>query len=179
MGFTFPRLRAKAVRGVHMYAQWLAANLLGVDAGRVSQPVVRMYNVELLGPCHHSGDDGIVVDFLMEVAGIAPCKLHAAQVVDVHIVEVSVYMVAQLIVKVGRHNVAHTVFNIVIVYITPSNGHRIHSNDARRVLRLITKRMWQAQGYVHIALSMQAFRYPKVSSGKPTEHMRGIFPSKH
>ena len=42
------------VCGMHVNHQRLPAHLLGVDAGRVSQPVVRMDDVELLLACNNS-----------------------------------------------------------------------------------------------------------------------------
>ena len=73
------------VRGMHMNHQRFPADLLGMDARRIGQPIVCMNDVEPLLPGHHSCHDGIVVDFLVQVVRIAAGKLHAAQVIHMHI----------------------------------------------------------------------------------------------
>ena len=111
-------------------AQWLTAHLLGMDAGRVGEPVVCVDDVEFLLPCDDTGDDGVVVDFLVQVFRVASGKLHAAQVVDVHVVEVGVDMIAQLEVEVGVHDVAHAALYVVAVDVAPGYGHGVHGYDA-------------------------------------------------
>ena len=58
------------VGGMHVNHQRLAANLLGVDAGRIGEPVVRVDYVELGSASNNAGNNRIVVDFLHEVLRI-------------------------------------------------------------------------------------------------------------
>ena len=115
---------------MHMYAERFSADLLGMYSGGVGEPVVGMDDVELFSTRHYACNDRVVVDFVVQVARIASGKLHGTQVVDVHVVEVGIDMVAQLEIIVGVHNVAHAVANIVVVDVAPGDGHGIHGNDA-------------------------------------------------
>ena len=171
--------RTVEVGGMHVDAQGFAADLLSVDACRESQPVVSVDDIELFRSCHHACNDRVVVDLLVQIAGIASCKLHAAEVVDVHIVEVGIDMLTTLIVVFGVHDVAHTLLHIVIVDVAPGNGHGVHGHNATGMLTLITKGMRQTEHGVDVALSLQTFRDTVVSSSKSTKHMRRILPSKH
>ena len=98
--------RPVEVGGVDVYAERLSAHLLGVYASWEGEPVVGVDDVEVLGPCHHSRYDGVVVDLLVEVGRVSACKLHGSQFVDVHVAEVGIDMVAQPVVVVGRHQSA-------------------------------------------------------------------------
>ena len=51
--------------------QRFPADVLGVDACRIGKPVVGMDDVELLLACNDTGHDGVVVDFVLKVFGVA------------------------------------------------------------------------------------------------------------
>ena len=73
-----------------------------MDPGRIGEPVVGMDEVKLLAACQHACNDAEVVDFIMQVAGIASCKAHAAQVVKaLHVIEVGINVVAEPVIVVG------------------------------------------------------------------------------
>ena len=61
-----------------------------------------MDDVELLLAGYHAGNDGEVIDLFMQVARIATGKLHTTQVVDVHVGEVCINMVAEGVILFGR-----------------------------------------------------------------------------
>ena len=84
------------VGGVHVDDQGLAGDVLGVDACRVGEPVVAVDDVE--GDCagYDPGHDGVVVDLLEEVVGVAAGELDAPQVVEALVVEVGVDVRAQV-----------------------------------------------------------------------------------
>ena len=87
---------------MYVNAEGLAAYHLGMYAGRIGQPVVGMDDVELLLAGYYTSNDGEVVDLFVQVARIATGKLHATQVVDVHIGEVCINMVAEGVILFGR-----------------------------------------------------------------------------
>ena len=170
---------AVEVGGMHVDAHRFAAHLLGVDAGGIGEPVVGVDDVEVEGACHLSCDDGVVVDFLVQVAGIAASELHGTQVVDVHVVEVGIDMFAQPIVHLWRHDVADALFHIVVVHITVGDGHCIHGHDGSGAGILIAERFGQTEDGFDIALGVEALADAEVGGGKTTKHMRRILPSKH
>ena len=88
-------------------------------------------------------------------------------------------MITQLEIVVRIHNVTHTLLHVVVIDITPSNGHSVHGHDTTGMLTLITKRMRQTEHRLNIALSFQTFRDTIIRSGESTKHMRRILPSKH
>ncbi len=105
--------RAVEVCSVDVDAQRLSAHLLGVDASRIGQPVVCMDDVVVECACHHTCDNRVIVDFLMQVSWITTGKLHRTKVVDVHVVEISIQMVAQAEIQIRIHDVAHPFADIV------------------------------------------------------------------
>ena len=115
----------------------------------------------------------------MQITRIATSKLHSTQIVDVHVVEVGIQMVAQTEIKVRIHDVAHTLANVVNRHITIGNGHSIHSHNLTGGTVFIAKGLRQAERDIHIALCMQSLRNTIVSSSKSTEYVRRILPSKH
>ena len=140
---------------MNMDAQGLSTNLLGVDASGEGQPVMGVNDVELLSTCHLTGDYRVVVDFLVQVAWVTAGKLHSAQVVDIHVVKVGIDMITQLEIVVGIHDVAYTLFHIVIVHITPGNGYGVHRHDAAGMLTLVAERVRQTEHCLNVALSLQ------------------------
>ena len=122
----------------------------------VCQPVMSMNNIKLLSASYYTGNDGIVVDFLMQVRRITTGKFHTAKVIDMHIVEVGIDMVAQTIVVVGIHNIGYAALYIIVVDITPCYRHTIHSNNTASAAILVTKRVRQAQYCLYIALGMKS-----------------------
>ena len=164
---------------MHMDTQRLTAYILRMDSSRIRQPVVSMNDIEVLRACHHTCYHRVVVDLLVQVRRIAASELHATEVVDIHVVEIRIDILAQLIVVVGVHDIPHPTLNIVTVHIPPGNGHRIHGNDTCSMLLLITKRMRQTKCDLNVALRLQSFRDAIVGSGKTAKHMRRILPSKH
>jgi hypothetical protein len=88
-------------------------------------------------------------------------------------------MLTELEIVVRIHDIAHTLLDIIIVYIAVCNRHSIHGNDTTSMLTLITERMRQTKRDVHVALSLQTLRDTIVSSGESTEYVRRILPSKH
>jgi len=162
-----------------MYAQRFAADLFGIDACGISQPVVSVDNIELLRPRHHTGDDRVVVDLVVEIGGIAARKVHASQIVDVHIVEVGIDMVTEVVVFFRAHQVADALFDVVVVDISPCDGHTVHGHDVRKGVILIAPGLRQAEGDVDIALSVQSFRDTEIGSCQTAVNMRRILPSKH
>ena len=170
---------AVEVGSVYMNTQRLTAHVLRMDSCWIRQPVVCMNDIEVLCTCHHACNHRVVIDLLMQVRRIAARKLHTTEVVDIHVVEIRIDILAQLIVIVGVHDIPHPTLNIVTVHIPPGNGHRIHGNDTGSVLLLIAERMRQTKCDLNVALRLQSFRDAIVGSGKTAKHMRRILPSKH
>ena len=132
--------------------------LLGMDTSGEGQPVVSVNDIKLLRAGHLTSNNGVIVNLLVQVAGIASCKLHRTQVVHIHVVEIGIDMLTELEIVVGIHDVAHTLLNVVIVDITISDGHSVHGNDAAGMLTLIAKRMRQTKHGLNVALSLQSLR---------------------
>lgn len=85
-----------------------------------------MDDVEVDGARNDSGNDGVVVNLLMKISGIASGKLHRSEIIDIHIVKVGVDMVAQLEVEVGVHDIADPAVDIVPIDIAPCYWNAVH-----------------------------------------------------
>ena len=136
-------------------------------------------DIKLLSTGHLAGDDRVVIDLLVQVAGVTSRKLHRTEVVHVHIVEVCIDMITELEIVIGIHDVAHTLLHIVIVHIAPGDRHGIHGDDTTSMLTLITERMRQTERDVQISLGLQSLGDTIVGGGQSTEYVRRILPSKH
>ena len=150
-----------------------------MDAGRIGQPVVCMDDVKLFRPCDNAGYHRIVVYLIMQIGRITTGKLHASQIIDMHIIEIGIDVVAETIVIVRRHDVAYSALHVIMSNIPPYDGHTVHGNNPCCRAVFIAKRMWQTECNIDIALGMKPLGYTVVGSGQPTEHVRRILPSKH
>ena len=172
---------AVEVSSVHMDAQRFAAHHLGMHAGGIRQPVVRVDNVELLLAGHHACDDGEVVDLIIQVGRIAACKLHAADVIDVHVREIGIDMVAQVVVRFRRHAGSQTVLQPLqplIIHIAPNDGHLVHADDVQEVF-FIAARFGHTERGLHVSLHAQALRDAVSGDSKAAVYLGRKFPSEH
>ena len=102
-----------------MNHEGLAGDLLGMDAGRVGEPVVGVNHVEFLSAGYHAGANRVIVDFFQEIVGISAGELDASEIIQAHVVEVGIDMVAQTEILVRVHDVAYAAFHIFAAYVTP------------------------------------------------------------
>ena len=75
---------AVKIGSMNMYHKGLACHLLGVDAGRIGEPVVRVDDIKVDCAGYHSCHYRVVVDFLKQIVGISPRELYTPQVIGVH-----------------------------------------------------------------------------------------------
>ena len=162
-----------------MDAQGLARNLLGMDAGGIGKPVVGMDDVVIERAGNDSGDNRIVIDFLMEIGGVSTGKLHRTEVIDVHIIEIRIDVVAQAEVEIGVHNVTHLVLHIVVIDIAPGDRHTVHRHDIGGAAVFIAPWFGQTEYRLYITLGVQTLRYTIVGGSQSTIYMRRILPTKH
>ena len=162
-----------------MDAEGFAAHLLGMDACWIGEPVVSMDDVKGLCASHLTGDDGVVVNLLVEIAWISSGKLHRTEVVDMHIVKIGIDMVAQLVIVFGRHHVADAVLHIIVVHIAPNDRHAVHRYDAAGTRVLITEGMGKTEHRLYVSLGMKTLTDSIIGGGQTTKHMRRILPTKH
>ena len=80
------------VGGMNVNDQRFSGNLLGMNAGRIGEPVVRMDNVTRIGASYHTGYNRIVVYLFKEVIGITARKLDAPEVVGMQIIKIGINM---------------------------------------------------------------------------------------
>ena len=171
--------RTVEVGGVHVNDEGLAAHALGVNACGIGEPVVGVDDVELLLAGNDACHDGIVVDFVVQVFGIAAGKLYAAQVVGEAIVEVGIDMVAQGEVEFGRHLIAEALLHVVVVYIAPHYGRSAQPDDVHKTFVLVAPRLGQAERYLHVGLHRQAFGDAVAGSAESAQDVRGKLPTEH
>ena len=117
------------VCSVYMDNQRFSRNLLSMNTSRISQPVVRVNNIKLLLTSHHTGYNRIVIDFFMQIIRISSRKLHATQIIGMHIIKICINMVTQVIIKLRIHIMSHSIFYIIPLYVTPYNRYTVHSYD--------------------------------------------------
>ena len=110
----------------------------------------------------------------MEIRWITTGKVHTAEVIHVHIVEVSIDVVTITEIIVRVHDVAHTVLHVVIIYVAPSDRHTVHSHNLAGTSVLIAKRMRQTKRNINITLGMKSLGNTKVGSSQATKYVRRI-----
>ncbi len=69
-GGVYVTAAAVEIGGMDMEHKWLAGDLLGMDAGRICKPVVRVDHVTLHGSRDHARHNRIIIDFLKQIVGI-------------------------------------------------------------------------------------------------------------
>ena len=135
---------AVEVCSMNVYAQRLARYILGMDASRECQPVVCVDDVEVKSTCHHTCNNGVVVNFLVQVGRISSGKVHTADVVNIHVVEIRIDMVAHTIVQFRLHDMTYAVLHIVIVNVTIGNRHTVHADNLGKSPVLVAPRFRKA-----------------------------------
>ncbi len=105
--------------GVDMDHKRFSCDLLGVDSGRIRQPVVGVDDVEIKRAGYHSRCDGVIVDLFQQIVRIASGEFNTAEIICTHIVEVGIYMVAQSEIEVGIHDIAYSLLHIVAAHVAP------------------------------------------------------------
>ena len=115
----------------------------------------------------------------MQIPWITAGEVHRPEVVDVHVIEVGIDVLTQLEVQFRRHQIAETVFHIVIAKFTIGDGYMIHCHNVSKRVVLITERMRQAEDCLDIPLCMKSLGNAKVGSSQTAIYMRRILPSKH
>ena len=140
------------VCGVHMDNQRFSWNLLSMNTCRISQPVVWVNNIKLLLTSYHTGYNRIVVDFFMQIIRISSWEFHATQIIGMHIIEVCINMVAQVIIKLRIHIMSYSIFYIIPLYVTPYNRHTVHSYNTQETLVFVSPRLRNTESNFHIFL---------------------------
>ena len=74
----------------------------------------------------------------MQIARIATSKFHTSHVVDIHVGEVGIDVIAEIIVVFRCHVVWYATLHVVIVVVAIDNGHLIHADDAEETFLLTT-----------------------------------------
>ena len=143
--------RTVKVRSMDMDTERLSAHHLGMHSGRIRQPVVGMNNIKFLLASHYSGNHREVVYLFVQVAGITASKVHAAYVIDVHIREIRINMVAERIIIFRRHVARQPRLQIIVIDITPHDRHLVHAHYLQEVL-FFARRLGHAESSFHITL---------------------------
>ena len=167
------------VGGMNVNHQWLACDLLGVNTGRIGEPVVRVDNIAWNGACNHTSHNRIIVDFLNEVIGVTTGELDAAQVVGVHIIEITVDVISQIKISLRVHHIADTALHIFAAHVAPCDRRGVGANDSCKSLLFVAPRLGYNECDVHVAAIVHTFRKTVACGSETTENMRGKFPTKH
>ncbi len=171
--------RAVEVGGVDVYDEGLAGDVLGVYAGRVCQPVVRVYDVAGHRTRYHAGDYRVVVDLLEYVVGVTPGELQAAQVVELHVAEVGVYMVAQVEVELRVHVLAQPGAYVVPAYVLPRYGGVARAYYVGKPFLLVAPGLGYDEGDAYAAVGVHALGQAVAGSAEASEDMGRKFPPEH
>ena len=167
------------IGGMNMNHQWLACHLLGMNASRISEPVVRVNHVAIDGAGYNTCHDGVIIYFLEQVVGVATREFYTPQVVSVHIVKIAIDVVAQVKISAWVQHFPYSPFHIVPVHIAPCHGSGVGTNDASKVLGLIAPGLGNDKSDVHVATLCHALGKTKTCCSKPPQDVRRKFPAKH
>ena len=139
------------IGGMHMNDQRFTGNLLGMYAGRIGQPVVRVNDIARIGASNHTGHNRIVVDFFEQVVGITTRELDATQIIGVQVIEVGINMVSQIEIFLRVHAVAKPPGDIVPRDIAPCDGCVSGTDDVGKTFVFITVWFGYDKSDIHIA----------------------------
>ena len=164
---------------MNVYHERFAGDVLRVYAGRICQPVVGVYDVTLYGAGDHACDDRVVVDLFKQIVGITARELDTAQVVQPEVIEICIYMVAELEIHFRIHHVADAVADIIPADITPRYRNVIGSEDGCETLLFVAPGFRNHERDVHVAIGVHAFGQTVRRSSETAEDMRREFPTEH
>ena len=164
---------------MHVDDERLAAYVLGMDASGVGKPVVSVDDVVFLLASDDACHDGVVVDFLLQVFGIASGELDATQIIGHAVVEVRIDVVAQFVIEFGLHFCAQALLYVVVVHVAPNDGRLIEADDVHKTLVLVAPRLRQTKSDMHIRLGCESLGDAITCCAKTSEDVRGKFPSEH
>ena len=161
----------------------LAGHLLGMDAGRIGEPVMGMDYIEAVMLQFLTGNDacydGIVVDFLQQVLGIFARELDTSEVVGVEVAEVSVDAVAQVVVFLRIHHMTLALLYVVPIDVLPYHWRIRCANDVYEVFDFVALWLWQDKGNITFSCVDDTAYDTERSGSQTTEDMRRPFPAKH
>ena len=162
-----------------MYHERLARDLLGVYAGGVGEPVVGVDDVARNRAGYHSCRYAVVVDFLEQVVGIASRELDAAEVVEAHVVEIGVDVVAQAEVHLGAHVASDALFHVVARHVAPCHRHLRCAYYAGETAVFVAPRLRDYEVYFHVAALPHAACEAVACGAESAEDVRREFPAEH
>ena len=171
--------RTVELGGVDMDDHRFACYLLGMDSGRIGQPVVAVDDVEIERAGYDACADRIVVDLFDKIVGIAARELETSQVVGAHIVEVGVDMVAQPVVEVGRHDAPDALLDIVAVDVAPGYRSLACADYVGKVAVFVAEGLGDDEGYIHVATLPHAASEAVAGGAETAQNMRWELPPEH
>ena len=149
-----------------------------MNASRIGEPVVRVDEVEILAPCQHSGNDGEVVNLLVQVARITSGETDAAHIVKpLQVVEVRIEMVAEAVVVLCRMT-NEAVLDVVVPDIPPSHGYLAHVDYLEETF-LLPRWFGHAEGCLDVALQAQSLGDTVGCHSKTAVYLGRKLPSEH
>ena len=92
----------------------------------------------------------------MKITRIASSKFHSPNVVDTHIVEIGIDMVAQFKIEIGIHYIPYPVSHIVKIHIAIGNRNTVHSHNFGIGPILVSKRVRQTKNGIDVTLCMES-----------------------
>ena len=167
------------ISSMHVYNKRFATHILGMYSGRISQPVVRMDNVILFRTGHHACNDRVVIDLFQQVIGITAGKFHASKIIHVTITEISINMIAEIIIFLRIHVFRQSLPDVVHLDITPYDRNITHSYYFQETLVFIAPGLRYTKSYIHIRLHSHSSCKTKTGRTQTSQDMRREFPSKH
>ena len=163
---------------MHVNTERFAAHHLGMYTGRISEPVMSMYEVEIFAASQYSGNDGEVVDLLMQITWITTGKVDTSHIVQsAQMIEIGIDMVAESVIVLGRV-AGHTALHLIVIHVAPCHRHLTHVHDIQETF-LLARWLRHAEGSLHITLHGQAFGDTVGSHGQSAIYLWGEFPSEH
>ena len=127
---------------MHVDHQRFAGHVLRVYAGGICEPVVRVYHVAWNGARDHSGHNRVIVDFLDDVVWVSAGEFDASQVIETHIVEIGVDMVAKVEIQLRVHHLAYASLHIIAVHVAPCHRSAVGADDVGESLLLVSPVVW-------------------------------------
>src|SRR5690554_706076 len=143
---------AVVFRSMYVDNQRFSTYVLGMQTGRVGEPVVGVNDVVLISPRNNTGYDGVVVGLLQDIARVPARELQTTKIVGIHVVEVGIYVVTHPEILLWIHELFESRLYRFPADIPPHDGRIVAADYLQKTLIFVAPGLGNNKQYLHIFL---------------------------
>ena len=164
---------------MHVNNQRFTAHLLGVNTGRIGEPIMGMNDIELNRTGNHPGYNRVIIYLLHQIIGVTSRKFDTPQIIGFQIIKIRINMAAKIEIFLGIHTIAITLLYIIPTYVSPCDRCIRSSDNMGKSFILVSVWFRYDKCDVYIATLCHAFGQPITGRTQTSQDMRRKLPTEH